>query len=177
MTRVGIFFGTDTGRTRIVAKTIAKKIGPVADKPLNIRTVSVEDLILYDVLILGTPTYGEGELPGKSTGNQTESWEEFLPKLNGHDFNGKKVALYGLGNQKSYSKNFASAVRDLFDAFSLCGAEIIGGGWDAGTYRFNYSKAVIDDKFVGLILDEETQKELTDERLDKWLDGIRPVWA
>ena len=52
MTRVGIFFGTDTGRTRMVAKTIAKKIGPVADKPVNIRTVSVEDFIPYDVLIL-----------------------------------------------------------------------------------------------------------------------------
>ena len=177
MAKVGIFFGTDTGRTRMVAKTIAKKIGVVADKPVNIRTVSVEDLISYDVLILGTPTYGEGELPGKSTGNQTESWEEFLPKLNGHDFNGKKVALYGLGNQKSYGKNFASAVRYLFDAFSSCGAEIIGGEWNTGNYQFNYSKAVIDDKFVGLILDEETQKELTDERLDKWLEDIRPVWA
>ncbi len=31
----------------MVAKTIAKKIGPVANKPVNIRTVSVEDLIPY----------------------------------------------------------------------------------------------------------------------------------
>lgn len=177
MTSVGVFFGTDTGRTRMVAKTIAKKIGSASAKPVNIRTVSVEDLLDYDVLILGTPTYGEGMLPGKSTGNQTESWEEFLPKLNGHDFTGKKVALYGLGNQKSYGKQFASAVRELFDAFTACGAEIIGAGWATDSYRFTYSKAVIDDRFVGLILDEETQKELTEERLDKWLDGIRPVWS
>ncbi|WP_431067092.1 flavodoxin [Methylotuvimicrobium sp.] len=177
MAKVGIFFGTDTGRTRMIAKTIAKKIGPDTAKPVNIRTAIVEDLLDYDVLILGTPTYGEGELPGKSTGNQTESWEEFIPKLNGHDFNGKKVALYGLGNQKSYGKNFGSAVRYLYDAFTSCGAEIIGGAWDTGNYQFIYSKAVIDDKFVGLILDEETQKELTDERLDKWLEGIRPVWT
>lgn len=86
MAKVGIFFGTDTGNTRKFAKTIASKLGDVADKPVNINKASVDDLLAYDVLILGSPTYGEGELPGLSAGHDNESWEEFLPTLAGADF-------------------------------------------------------------------------------------------
>lgn len=177
MVKVGIFFGTDTGSTRRVAKTIAKHIGTSADKPVNVRNASVEDLLHYEVLILGTPTYGEGALPGKSTGNQTESWEEFLPKLQGHDFSGKKVALYGLGNQKSYAKDFVSAMRYLYDSFLACGAEVVGDGWDSNDYQFKASKALVGDKFVGLVLDEENQRELTEQRLAFWLQQIQNSWA
>ena len=177
MTKVGIFFGTDTGTTRRIAKTIARTIGrEKADKPVNIRNAEVADLLNYEILILGTPTYGDGELPGKSTGNMTESWEEFLPKMKGTDFTGKKVALYGPGNQKNYTGNFASALRYLYDAFTECGAEIIGR-WDIGSeYNFKQSGAVIDEQFVGLVLDEENQRELTQERLDIWLNMLEPSW-
>ncbi|MFI3189342.1 MAG: flavodoxin domain-containing protein, partial [Methylococcales bacterium] len=84
MTKVGIFFGTDTGNTRRIAKDISTALGStIAAKPVNVRNATVSDMLMYDVLILGTPTYGEGVLPGLSTGNATESWEEFLPTLAG----------------------------------------------------------------------------------------------
>ncbi|WP_031432588.1 flavodoxin [Methylomarinum vadi] len=179
MTKVGIFFGTDTGTTRRIAKTIAKTLGPdMADKPVNIRNATVADLLNYDVLILGTPTYGDGELPGLSTGNMTESWEEFLPKLNGADFAGKKVALYGAGDQQKYSGNFASALRYLHDAFSECGAQIIGHWPIAGNdYDFKHSESMLDDRFVGLVLDEDNQRDLTPLRLQSWLDQLAPAWS
>ena len=179
MAKVGIFFGTDTGTTRRIAKTIAKSLGAeTADKPVNIRNAEVADLLNYDVLILGTPTYGDGELPGKSTGNMTESWEEFLPKLKGTDFSGKRVALYGPGDQNKYGSNFASALRYLYDAFSECGAENIGSWEIAGNdYKFKQSKSVVDDRFVGLVLDEENQRELTQGRLDNWLSKLVTAWS
>ncbi|MGR9044272.1 MAG: flavodoxin [Gammaproteobacteria bacterium] len=179
MNKVGIFFGTDTGTTRRIAKSIAKTLGSdKADKPVNIRNAAVTDLLNYDVLILGTPTYGDGELPGKSTGNMTESWEEFLPQLKGADFSGKKIALYGPGDQKKYSDNFASALRYLYDAFNESGAEIIGR-WNITDhdYRFKHSKSVLDEQFVGLVLDEENQRELTQQRLDAWLTLLEPAWS
>lgn len=178
MTKVGIFFGTDTGTTRRVAKTIAKTLGgDTAAKPVNIRNATVSDLLDYDVLILGSPTYGDGELPGLSTGNMTESWGEFLPKLQGSDFSGKKVALYGTGDQQKYGSNFASALRYLHDAFIECGADIIGR-WDLEhEYSFKHSKSVVDEKFVGLVLDEDNQKDLTANRLDTWLTLLAPAWS
>jgi flavodoxin I len=176
MAKVGIFFGTDTGNTRRVAKDIATALGTVADKPVNIRNASVENLLQYPVLILGTPTYGEGELPGLAFGTSTESWLEFLPKLDGHDFKGKTVAIYGLGNQKSYPDDFVSAVYYLHKKFSDCGAHLIGS-WSTEGYHFKHSKAVVDDHFLGLALDQENQKEFSRERLAAWLNSIAVLWA
>jgi len=176
MAKVGIFFGTDTGNTRRIAKEIADTLTPaVAAKPVNIRNSSVEDLLKFDTLILGSPTYGEGQLPGLSTGNATESWEEFLPKLSGQDFNGKKVAIYGLGNQKGYPGQFVDAMFYLFEQFKQCGATMIGA-WETEGYKFNASKAVIDNHFVGLVLDQDNQKDMTAARLDTWLKMLANVW-
>ena len=111
MAKVGIFFGTDTGNTRKVAKKIATQLGEtIADKPVNIQKASVDDLLAYDVLILGSPTYGDGELPGLTSGAQAESWEEFLPTLAGTDFSSKTIALFGLGDQAGYADNFVDAI-------------------------------------------------------------------
>jgi len=175
MAKVGIFFGTDTGNTRKIAKAIAKQIGDVAGKPENIKNVSVDDLLAYDVLILGSPTYGEGELPGLTAGTSTESWEEFLPNLSGADFSGKTIALYGLGDQAGYPGNFVDALGMLYDAFADCGATFVGFTSTEG-YEFDRSKAMLDDQFVGLVLDEDNQKELTEVRLANWLEDIAPAW-
>lgn len=178
MTKIGILFGTDTGTTRRIAKTIAKTIGDdKAAKPVNIRNAGVDDLLNYEILILGSPTYGDGELPGLSTGNMTESWEEFLPKLHGADFSGKRIALYGSGDQQKYGGNFASALRYLHDAFIDCGADIIGHCEIGPEYSFKHSKSVVDNKFVGLVLDEDNQKDLTASRLDTWLTRLAPAWS
>ena len=176
MAKVGIFFGTDTGNTRKVAKTIAKHLGDIAGKPDNIKNVSVDDLLAFDVLILGSPTYGDGELPGLTAGTSTESWEEFLPNLSGADFSGKTIALYGLGDQAGYPGNFVDAIGMLYDAFADCGAQFTGFTSTEG-YEFDRSKAVLDDQFVGLVLDEDNQKELSEGRLTDWLKQIESSWA
>ncbi|WP_446808545.1 flavodoxin [Methylomonas sp. 2BW1-5-20] len=176
MAKVGIFFGTDTGNTRKVAKAIATKLGDAADKPVNINKASVDDLLAYDVLIVGSPTYGEGELPGMSAGHDNESWEEFLPTLAGADFTGKTVALYGLGDQEGYPGHFVDALGFLYDAFADAGATIVGMTSSAG-YTFKKSKALLGDQFVGLALDEDNQKELSEGRLSDWLASISSAWA
>jgi flavodoxin I len=176
MTKVGIFFGTDTGNTRRIAKNIADVLTTaIAAKPVNIRNASASSLLDYDTLILGTPTYGEGQLPGLSTGNATESWEEFLPKMAGLDLNGKKVAIYGLGNQKGYPGEFVDAMFYLYEQFKQCGATMIGA-WDTEGYNFKASKAVVDGHFIGLVLDQENQKDLTSARLDQWLNHLAESW-
>lgn len=171
---IGIFFGTDTGNTRRVAKSIHKKLGGLADAPVNINKVSVDDLLKYDALILGTPTLGDGELPGLTCGAQAESWEEFLPKLEGADFSGKTVALFGLGDQEGYGHEFVDALIILYDAFTAVGATLVGS-WPTDGYTFEASKAIMDDAFVGLVIDHDNQSDLTDERVDAWLEEIKPL--
>ncbi|KPJ95166.1 MAG: flavodoxin [Gammaproteobacteria bacterium SG8_11] len=175
MSKIGIFFGTDTGSTRLIAKMIAKKLGDdIASKPLNVNRINVEDMLSYDALILGTPTYGEGQVPGKSTKVAAGSWEEFLPQIKTNDLSGKVIAIYGLGDQEKYSERFADGLFQLYSQLQQCGANIIGD-WSTEGYEFEKSKSVVDGKFVGLVLDQSNQRLLTEERIDAWLKTIVPI--
>ncbi|MCG3719261.1 flavodoxin, partial [Aliarcobacter butzleri] len=40
-------------------------------------------------------------------------------------------------------------------------------------YYHDGSKAQIDDKFVGLVIDEDNQSDLTDERIENWVNNIK----
>lgn len=173
MAAIGIFFGTDTGRTRKIAKDMARLLGEVAAAPVNIAKASPDDLLAFDALILGTPTLGEGELPGLDTGCQTSSWAEFLPQLAGLDFSGKKIALYGLGDQDKYPEFFVSALRPLHDAFVAAGAQVVGH-WPSEGYTFVDSAALEGDAFLGLALDQINQPLLTESRVAAWLAQILP---
>ncbi len=173
MGKIGIFFGSDTGNTRRVAKSIHKKLGDDADAPVNVSKATVDDLLKYDALILGTPTLGDGELPGLDSGASAESWAEFLPKLKGVDLSGKVVALFGLGDQEGYGHEFVDALIFIYDQVIESGAKVIGT-WSTDGYSFEASKAIVDGDFVGLVLDNDNQKDLTEERIDEWLEIVKP---
>src|SRR6185369_5748308 len=173
MARIGIFFGTDTGRTRLLAKQIAKKLGDAAAPPVNIGRTSLADFLACDALILGSPTLGDGELPGLSTGLSQPSWEEFLPQLADADLAGKVVAIFGLGDQKKYPDEFVDAIGLIHDAVAARGARVVGR-WPTAGYEFAASQAVDGEHFLGLAIDQINQPLLTDERVDSWLAQIRP---
>lgn len=174
MARIGLFFGTSTGKTRKVAKMIKKKFDDeVMEKPANVNRTQVEEFLAFDFLILGSPTLGEGLLPGLSADCDEESWEEFLPRLEDASFSGKTIALYGLGDQVGYADEFVDALMELHDFFSERGARMVGA-WPTDGYEFTHSEAVVDGKFVGLALDLDNQTGLTEARLDAWLSLIAP---
>lgn len=173
MAKIGIFFGTDTGRTRLVAKQIAKKLGDAALAPVNIGRASLDEFVACDKLILGSSTLGDGELPGLSTGLAQPSWEEFLPQLANTDLGGKVVAIFGLGDQKKYPDEFVDAIGIIHDTLLARGARLVGR-WPTAGYEFNQSQAVDGDDFLGLALDQINQPLLSEERIDRWLSQIRP---
>tara|TARA_R110001583_G_scaffold185046_2_gene344938 strand:- start:22407 stop:22961 length:555 start_codon:yes stop_codon:yes gene_type:complete len=175
MNRIGLFFGTETGTTRLIAKKIHKKLGDdIAAKPLNVNRIALADMLQYDALILGTPSYGIGEIPGRSAGCLEPNWEEFLAQFESADFSGKRVALFGLGAQERYSDRFASSLLRLYEVFKGFGAEIVGS-WPTDGYTFDHSAAIVDGRFVGLVIDARTQGMHTDERIDIWLETVKPL--
>lgn len=176
MSKIGIFFGTDTGNTRKIAKIIARKIGEKAAKPLNVNRITSADILEYDYLILGSPTLGDGELPGLSAGAEDESWDEFLPQLSSEDLSGKTIALFGLGDQEGYPDNFVDAMGIIYEELVDSGAGFVGF-WPTDGYTYNSSRAVEDDEFVGLVLDQENQSNLHEERMDQWLEIIAPAFG
>ena len=172
MNKIGIFFGTDTGRTRLVAKQIAKKLGDTAAAPVNIGRTTLADFLAYDHLIVGSPTLGDGMLPGESCGLSQPSWEEFVPQLAAADLTGKTIAIFGLGDQKKYAHEFVDAIGILHDAFVARGARVVGR-WPTAGYDFAASQAVDGDEFLGLALDQHHQPVLTEDRIDAWLAQIK----
>ncbi len=174
MTKIGVFFGTDTGTTRLIGKKIAAKLGDdIVDKPININRTSLEDLLSYQVLILGTATYGEGDLPGMENNVKAGSWAEFVPQLEGIDLSGKTIALYGVGNQEKYGERYVNGMAKLYHIVKDKGANIVGS-WDTEGYTFTASDAVIDGKFVGLALDNKSQKINTESRIEGWVEMVKP---
>lgn len=163
--RIGIFYGSTNGNTQMAAELIAKEFSGHEVEIFDVgRLKDAKKLLEFDLILLGSSTWGDGELQS--------DWEEFYPKLDEISLNGKKVALFGLGDQDGYGHEFVSALRILFDKARLLGAEIIGF-WDVDGYEFEYSMAVVDNKFVGLALDEDNQSELTEPRIKKWCNQLK----
>jgi flavodoxin I len=113
----------------------------------------------YDNLILGVPTVFYGELP--------IYWDEFVPELLELDLTGKKIAVFGNGDQRHYPDNFVDAIGIMTDIAESRGAAIAGCVSTDG-YFFDKSRAVKNNMFRGLPIDAENQQEMTEERLQKW---------
>ena len=110
MHKIGMFFGTETGTTRLIAKKMQKKLGDeLCDKPVNVNRITPEEMLKYNALILGTPSYGEGEIPGKGASGCFEpNWEEFLALMPpAPDFSGKRIAFLASARRNATPTAFA----------------------------------------------------------------------
>ena len=91
------------------------------------------------------------------------------------DFSGKTIALFGAGDQVDHGTEFVSALGKMYNHFKTLGATLVGEFPNEG-YSFEYSSALVDDKFVGLPIDEINQSDKTEERIDQWVESIRPIF-
>ena len=162
--KVAIAFGTTGGATEEVVDKIKDLLGVDADV-LDVSDASATDLAGYDVILAGIPTYEEGELQ--------EDWGDFVDDLKEVDLAGKKVALFGLGDQEEYAEYFLSGMGKLYKVFEGCGATMGAGFWATDGYEFDASEAVMDGKFCGLGIDEDNQSDLTDDRVTAWVTQIK----
>lgn len=157
-----VFFGSTNGNTSDAAGKIAKLLDA---KTFDVgKLKSADELLNYDMLILGTSTWYDGELQ--------DDWESFMSLLKATDLSGKIVALFGLGDQEGYGSDFVSGMRQIYDAALACGAKVIGSWEDVG-YSYDNSASVIGGKFIGLALDEDNQSELSDERIATWCAQLK----
>lgn len=164
MANMGIFYGSTTGNTERAARLLHEALGAEHAALHDVAEASREDLARYDALILGVSTWGLGELEA--------NWAKFLARADGVDLTGKKVALFGLGDQLGFPESFVDGLRKLYDFAAGQGAEVIGA-WPADGYKFARSAAVVDGAFVGLVLDEDRQQDQTAARIEAWANQLR----
>ena len=165
MKKVGLFYGSDGGTTQEVAQKVADKLGDC--QMFDVASSKAEDLAGFENLIFATPTYGSGDLQ--------DDWDSFLSSLDESAFGGKTIALLGLGDQDIYSDTFCNGIAHIYKKVSKQG-KIVGQTSTDG-YTFDDSEAVVDGKFVGLVIDEVNQEENTEQRIAAWVDSLKNAFA
>lgn len=164
MSKIGLFYGSTNGNTNEAAEKLAEAIGKDSVELINIDEAETADFAKFNAVILGTSTWGTGDLQ--------EDWDFFLPKFDEIDFAGKKAAIFGLGDQEGFPDTFADGMKILYDKSVGKGAEHVGP-WPKEGYNFTASAAMMDGQFLGLVLDVDNQPEMTDERIAKWAAQIK----
>lgn len=162
MEKIGIFYGTTSGKTEAIADEIDFNLRKVDHEIFNVAD-GISQIKDFKNLILITPSYGVGELQ--------KDWEAHKEELKNIDFSSKKVGLVGLGNQFTFGESFVEGIRKLYDIVTANGGEIVGMTSNKG-YLYKESEAVIGDKFVGLALDENNQDDETPERVSAWIKEV-----
>lgn len=156
------------GNVEKVATKIYSKTNTGKSELLCLDQLKNRDLSEFDLIIAGGSTSG-AETWTEATGKNL--WSKLFSESKPGILKGKKIALFGLGDQVLYPHNFVDAMHIMKMNFEKAGATIVGK-WPTTGYQFNDSESVVDDHFVGLALDEDRQSELTDSRIEKWLKTL-----
>lgn len=164
MNTIGIFYGSSSGNTEGVAQQIQKAFGADNAQLFDVSKAKKEDLEKFDNLILGTSTWGFGDLQ--------DDFDGFMKQLEAADLNGKVVALFGCGDQESYSDTFVDGIGIVWQALQNRGCTIVGETSTDG-YTHSSSQAEVDGSFVGLAIDENNQGDQTADRIGVWVESIK----
>ncbi|MFW5886886.1 MAG: flavodoxin [Bacteroidota bacterium] len=162
MKKIALIYSFNTKKTALVAEKINKHI-PEADL-VNAEDITTEKFLSYENYILGVPTWFDGELPNY--------WDEFVPAIEDMNLKGKTFAIFGLGDQVNYSENFIDGVGIMAELLESKGGKVVGFTPSKG-YEFEGSRALKNDKFLGLAVDLENQKKEIDNKLKSWTDQLK----
>ena len=161
--KIGVFYGSATGTTERVANEIAAAMGVDGKDVHDVAKSRPSDVEEYDVLILGSSTWGAGDLE--------DDWYDFLDGLQALDLNRKIVAIFGCGDE-TMADTFCGAVGTIYERLQPTGANIIGA-FPADCYDYEHTPAEIGGRVVGLLLDEVNKPDLTPGRIEAWTTQLK----
>lgn len=161
MSSIGVFYGSTTGNTESAAEAIAQALGAEC---FSIDSDALGKMADFDVLVLGSSTWGVGDLQ--------DDWDAVADSLSGVSLSGKKVAFFGLGDQEGYSDTFVDAMGLLKEKLASTGASFIGA-WSTDGYTYETSASEEGGKFVGLALDEDNQSGESAGRIASWTEQLK----
>lgn len=163
MNRIGIFYGSSTGTTAEIANRIGKHLNVPQADIFNVHESAPDLFGNYDILVLGTSTWGDGEIQ--------EDWYDMLAGASSLCLKDKRIALFGCGDE-NMTETFCNGVGQLYNELLSTEAKFIAP-YPADCYAFNSSTAIRDGVAVGLLLDEANHPELTEKRIADWSEMIK----
>jgi len=168
MNKTAIIYSFNTKKTGKIAAQIQGAFNDPAIEMLNAEEITEDLFLSFDQIIMGVPTWFDGELPNY--------WDEFVPALEEMDLKNKKIALFGLGDQKGYAENFLDGVGIMAEILEAQGAVLVGFTSTEG-YEFESSRALRKDQFAGLAIDYENQGSMNKQRVAAWTEELKKEFA
>jgi len=168
MNKTAIIYSFNTKKTGKIAAQIQESFNDDAIALINAEEIREELFLSYDQMIMGVPTWFDGELPNY--------WDEFVPALEDLNLTGKRIALFGLGDQKGYPENFLDGVGIMAEILEAQGATMVGFTSREG-YEFESSRALRGNNFVGLAIDYENQGSMNKTRIASWVDQLKKEFS
>ena len=178
--KIGIFYGSSTGTTQSLAEQIALKTGVSKADTHDVADAAPDTIDGYDCLLLGSSTWGDGDLQ--------DDWYGFLDKIKTRDLSGKTVALFGCGDMhaamgdgeisvsggdsESSPDTFCNALGTIYEELQPTGCRFVGA-YEPQDYAVTYSGVCRDGKFVGLAVDELNEDDKTAARTDRWIEAVK----
>jgi len=168
MAKIGIFCGTAGGTSMVVADALAEAFEIEEDDIINMEEDfdDIEQFEDYDVLFIGSSTWGQGDVHFSWVDPQLELEDEQL------DLSGKIVAFFGAGDSVKHGEHFCSALGKLYDTFTKLGAKAVGFVNKDG-YTYEHSLAEKDGKLCGLAIDQHNEADKTDIRVANWVKDLK----
>jgi flavodoxin I len=157
--KIGIFYGSTTG----ITEDIANRVGTLLKADV-MEVAEISKVEEYDIAIFATSTWGMGDLQ--------DNWQEGLEILKTKNLTGKKVAFIGVGDQESFGDSFVDGIGIIYEEIKDKGITLIGQTSTDG-YSYSNSTGILDGDFLGLVIDENNQSNLTDGRIKLWIESVR----
>ena len=164
MEKIGIFYGSSTGNSEHAAQQIQKEFGADLATIIDVSGAKAADVEQYSNIIFGCSTLEIGELE--------YDFDDFMPELKAANLDGKKVAIFGLGDQESYPDSFVDSIGLIYEVLKDKGCDVVGKTSTDG-YDYDESRGEVDGQFMGLALDDDSQDDLTDERIKDWVEKLK----
>ncbi len=120
MAKAIVIYGSTTGNTERLSEAVVEglqKGGVEVTVRDVINEIHVDELTDYDLIVLGSSTWGEGELQ--------DDFIDFYNKVGSVSLTGKRAAAFGPGDSELYPDTFCAAVDLLEYRLKECGAEIV----------------------------------------------------
>lgn len=160
--KVAILYGSSLGNTQTASQLIQSHFpGSFLSSVSDVKVSSLPD---YDLIFLGSSTWGLGDMQ--------DDFDLFMAHLLKLDLAGLTFALFGLGDQRVYPDSYCNGMGKLYQHLKKKNVRFVGS-WPTDGYDFSESEAVQDGHFVGLALDEENDPDLSPGRVSQWVERVK----
>lgn len=162
MKQILLLYTEQGGNLEHIAKLIYREFNAHNILAKNLKAFDVAEIKDFDFYIFGSA----------DSGSVDPNWEAFFESIKHKNFANKKFALFALGDQLWYPEKFVDVLGYLNQKVTELGG-IVVGKWPTKDYHFQHSQGSNGQHFYGLVLDANSQDDMTPGRVKAWTSGLR----